>query len=104
MPSPRTPTESKRLSALRTNQSAKKAGRSTSKPSKVSKPARTAKKAVKAATKAVKAIAKKATKAAAPKKKNVVLRTYDAATAKVVGKSTEKWAKSELSAGSRKME
>ncbi|WP_306817979.1 acyl-CoA mutase large subunit family protein [Archangium lipolyticum] len=102
MPSPRTPTESKRLSAPRTTQSAKKAGRSTSKPSKASKPAKVAKKAAKAATKAVKAVAKKATKAVAPKK-NVVLRTYDAATVKAVGKTTEKWAKSDLAAVTQKM-
>jgi methylmalonyl-CoA mutase N-terminal domain/subunit len=103
MPSPRTPTESKRLSAPRSNQSAKKAGRSTPKPSKASKPAKVAKKAVKAATKAVKAVAKKATKAAVPRKKNVVLRTYDTATVKTVAKTAEKWARSELAAVTQKM-
>jgi methylmalonyl-CoA mutase, N-terminal domain len=103
MPSSRTPTESKRLSAPRTNQSAKKAGRSSTQASKASKPARAAKKAVKAATKAVKAVARKAVKAAAPAKKNVVVRSYDANAVKAVGKAAEKWAKTDVAAVTQKM-
>jgi methylmalonyl-CoA mutase N-terminal domain/subunit len=103
MPSSRSQTESKRLSAPRTSQSAKKAGRSSPKVAKANKPAKAVKKAVKAATKAVKAAAKKATPKAAASKKNVVLRSYDAAAVKAVGKATEKWAKGDLAAVTQKM-
>jgi methylmalonyl-CoA mutase, N-terminal domain len=98
---------SKRLVAPRTNQSAKKAGRSTPKASKASKAATKAKTsakkvvkaASKAATKAVKTVAKKA----APKKKAAAPRSYDTATVKTVAKAADKWAKTDLAGVTQKM-
>jgi methylmalonyl-CoA mutase N-terminal domain/subunit len=112
---------SKSLTAPRTTESAKKAGRTPAKVAKVARPvAKAPKKAAKAASKATKAVkavkaatqaatkaASKAVKAVAkkvtPRKKSAALRSYDAATVKAVAQSAEQWAKTDLAAVTQKM-
>ena len=105
MPS-RSSSDSQRLSARRSAQSPKKAGRAAPKVSTARRPAKAAKKTVKAvvkkALKAVKTAVKKSVKAA-PRTKTASARSYDAASVKAQLKATGQWAREELAAVTAKM-